>query len=454
MTLQTNDPQANGSTQLTIGPDSDDREVTYRCPFCHTTYNDERLVRVHVTRSDDEAHTNYNGLMPETAVEVVDDSGTVIDRVSREPDEIDLKTVTRSDLPEDLTPKQTVAVLAATHHPYKGDHTALTEIIKRDYSAEEGLPAYETVNEAVRAFYRPQDTHAESEETLADLTPKQQAVLLVRVADPNLPKAAIARQVGCASSYPRQVFERAGHVLSDLRAKQANHDDLASLLKAELSADDIAELRDHLGGVAEFDWILEDFQDDGEQVEPDARWGDPVTTQSGLRATPSISETPDTTAEAPEDNSTEKPKRNDDASGGENSSADEQNTEQDDEESPHADNTTVRNSEETPHSGDEEPVRNSDEAVAGDGASETDEMESEIETPSHSSGDGQIVGTSDTTTASPATRWTDIADLQKQLQFCVDMLQRTEKSDLAIAVAALEQVDAELEALQTHYKSS
>ena len=58
----------------------------YRCEHCGTVYDHELLTRVHITRSDDEAHRNHSGLMPECEIEVVDASGTLRERRSRRPE--------------------------------------------------------------------------------------------------------------------------------------------------------------------------------------------------------------------------------------------------------------------------------------------------------------------------------------------------------------------------------
>lgn len=204
---------------------SDTDETHTQCPHCGASYGDERLARVHISRADDSNHQNRNGLMPEEEIEICDHDGTVIETVSRHPDEIDLTSLDIEDVPSDLSTKRRYAILVAAQNPAVESRVDLTEMTCDRLAAADTAAdsiADSTVGRALDDFFHPHNTNKPSK-TPAELTPLQQAIWISKAVSPDKSNAGISELVGCASSYPGQI----------IRA----HDDLFSRLDHRLDAD-------------------------------------------------------------------------------------------------------------------------------------------------------------------------------------------------------------------------
>ena len=276
----------------------------YRCPHCGTVYDNELITRVHVTRADDDQHANRNGLMPECEIEVVDDDGTVIDHRTRQPDAIDLSTLTRDDFPDDMTSKRRDAVLVAAHHPDVTTRTELTELIEEELAdTDREPPADWTVRRALDAFYHPHESSMPTDESFSEIPTLQQAVILANLTLPEASIAEVADRVGCAASYPPQVMERRQYLADAFTDRQAEGETLAAIVRDELSATQVAELVDsgHLDdipidvGSSEETHATPDREDEPSPTSErlDSDWGTPTDDHGVMTASPSLSSADD-----------------------------------------------------------------------------------------------------------------------------------------------------------------
>lgn len=295
--IATEDTDTEPSTE-TAGVTDQRRDSRYRCPICEATYDNEITARVHITRSDDEEHEHHNGLMPEAEVEVLSQDGEVIDTVSRQPEEIAVDSLSVDQLPGDYPEHHRRIIKIATRHPYKS-YSDLEELVSSEFAELDlDVPSYSTIHRVVRDFYHPQAESKSSEKTesLDNLTAKQQAIIIARAVLPDTTKSQIADRVGCASSYPAQVYDRAPKII-----QKFGHDvdgDVRKMLKSELSTESINELTSR--GLVhdlpiEFE-RTEDAETDNSDDDTDQQslWGSPVDNQTGLRGVPESESTIDT----------------------------------------------------------------------------------------------------------------------------------------------------------------
>lgn len=290
--IATEDTDTEPSTE-TAGVTDQRKDSRYRCPICEAIYDNEITARVHITRSDDEEHEHHNGLMPEAEVEVLSRDGEVIDTVSRQPEEIAVESLSVDQLPDDYPEHHRRIIKIATHHPYKS-YSELEELVGSEFSELDlEVPSYSTIHRVVRDFFHPQaERSTEKTESLDELTAKQQAIIIARALLPDQTKSHIADRVGCASSYPAQVFDRAPNIVQ--RFGQNGDDETSEMLKSELTPESIDELTSR--GLVEdlpieFDSTattteeVEATDDDGDSGQQ-SLWGSPVDNQTGLRGVP------------------------------------------------------------------------------------------------------------------------------------------------------------------------
>lgn len=88
------------------------------------------------------------------------------------------------------------------------------------------------------------DTGDETGPSLADLTPKQQAIIIATIEHPDEPAVSIATRVGTAQSYPSQVVDNHRDVLDTLRKQLENGDGVVDIIERELSEQEIIEIID------------------------------------------------------------------------------------------------------------------------------------------------------------------------------------------------------------------
>jgi hypothetical protein len=81
-----------------------------------------------------------------------------------------------------------------------------------------------------------------SSSQLANLTPKQQAIIIASLEHPDDPAVKIATRVGAAQSYPSQVVDNHGDVLNALRDDLDTGDSVVDVIERELTDQEIANL--------------------------------------------------------------------------------------------------------------------------------------------------------------------------------------------------------------------
>lgn len=296
-------------------PDDGTTEKLYRCPYCSTTYSDERFARVHVTRADDGDHANRNGVMPEEQIELVDENSNVVETRSRHPEDIDLTTVTVDDFPDELTKKRRHALVVATHHPTEDTRQRLTEMTEQRLSNSEydvEPPSARTVGQALDDFYHPHLGKGADIESLAELAETQQAIVIANLAHPNASIGRITDLVGCSETYSRQVTTNFRELLDRLESEIADGKPLRAIIEEQLPNADITTLVDN-NLITELDGIdiealrpvnadegaasesepnsspATDNDDIPTQIEAEYdadRWGSPVAQSTGLQASP------------------------------------------------------------------------------------------------------------------------------------------------------------------------
>lgn len=87
-------------------------------------------------------------------------------------------------------------------------------------------------------------TGDESGSRLADLTTKQQAIIIATIEHPDEPAVSIATRVGTAQSYPSQVVDNHRDVVDALRKQLETGDGVADVIERELSQQEIIEIVD------------------------------------------------------------------------------------------------------------------------------------------------------------------------------------------------------------------
>ena len=88
------------------------------------------------------------------------------------------------------------------------------------------------------------DTGDGSGPSLADLTLKQQAIIIASLEHPDEPAVSIATRVGTAQSYPSQVVDNHRDVLDALKKQLETGDGVADVIERELSEQEIVEIVD------------------------------------------------------------------------------------------------------------------------------------------------------------------------------------------------------------------
>lgn len=269
----------------------------YRCPYCGVTYRHELFARVHITRADNEAHIHQNGMMPEVEIEAIDDDDNVVDTISRRPTDIETEAVSVEDFPDHLSEQHRQILVVATRNAHERTYTTIAERVEEHLSDSDiETPSYSTIRRVIRRFYRSEEHESESsstddEPTLSGLTPKQQAIVIARVLLPDASDRETAERIGCANSYPSQVYEQAEPIIDRLEHHRESETDVRETICNELSAAAITELVQR--GLAEnlpIDFaaiVAEEEEPTEEAATPD--WGSPVDHPKTLRASPTHS---------------------------------------------------------------------------------------------------------------------------------------------------------------------
>lgn len=224
-------------------------DVEYACPFCETTYDNELLTRVHITRSADDLHKNHDGFMPETQIKVTDPDGTKLDELQRRPDELNTNELERADLPDEFDERKQRVLLIGAYRP-NADYTELHERATAVLEEHDLEPvSYGTIRRWIREFYMPKAHVATAEaqsgdnsESLSELTNKQQAIVIARLADPDASQSELADRAGTSATYPNTVLDRASGLIDQLSERLSAGELLDEIVQENLSREDIERL--------------------------------------------------------------------------------------------------------------------------------------------------------------------------------------------------------------------
>lgn len=235
-----------------------DSKLSFRCGHCGATYDNELLTRIHIIRSEDNAHLNLTDTMEETKIEALNEDGDVVEEIDPMKNNVNFQSLEVDDLPDDLNERHKRIVLAGAYNPYEDNYSKITDEAD-DLLEADGYDtlSYSTVRRVVREFFRPQEEGNDpqategdeegtaKEQTLADLTPKQQTILISKYLHPEESKSQWAKRAdGAAKSYPGQVEKKAVGVDERLEQKieQEGKSPVQAILE-DLKIEDIEELQ-------------------------------------------------------------------------------------------------------------------------------------------------------------------------------------------------------------------
>jgi len=258
---------ANGGTDNHVEEGGRENEsLHYRCDRCGATYPSNLLAQIHVNRVDDEVHTTEDDDSIE--IEAVTDDGEVIDSSPPETD-IDPEEVTIDGLPNDLFEKHKYVVLTAIKRDEE-TRTALLDPVSERLEQEGFDPlSYSRMCQVLREFFNPnrnkqtasnapdgenageiteekgpEPSPREETTALADLQPRQQAILVTKLAHPERSPAEIATHIGVSSSYPDQILTRFENLYAELRSELLKRSvDVEDIVRERFPEDDLRNLR-------------------------------------------------------------------------------------------------------------------------------------------------------------------------------------------------------------------
>jgi len=250
-------------------------------------------------------------------IPVVDGDGTIVEHRSRQPDEIDLTAIERGDFPDSLTDKRRTALVVASRYPQETNREQLTTLIE-EWTTDTpwDAPSSWTVGRALNAFYQPDEPDTESDSTkteeskatsVTELEPLQQAIVICRIARPELSQTAIGRRLDCAESYPSQVLNTYEDIHESL-ATQADETSLEATLNDVLTpaARETLVASTPITAVLEEDLLTEQpAPTNGAATDTPSptstqitgQWGSPVDDDTPLSAAPTLAT--ESTADTP-----------------------------------------------------------------------------------------------------------------------------------------------------------
>ena len=196
----------------------------FRCPACGRTYPDERIVRVHITRSTDDTHQTMNGFMPEVEVEALDEEGNQMGTIPGAGSAYldGAKQMAADELPDDFSEEEKQIIATAIQNPHVEEYSELHKMANerlqsRGLDTVQYSKAYRTIKEYLDAGHRREGAAKDPENaTFKDLTDPQKAILLEDARTPSASNREIARRVGVNESYPGQILDKYSHLAEQL----------------------------------------------------------------------------------------------------------------------------------------------------------------------------------------------------------------------------------------------
>ena len=211
-------------------------DSTYRCPYCPAEYPTEMLARVHVSHAGDEGHEGRDGMTPEVEPVECNADGEAVGTAFTLAGQLNLHGLSLSDIPTEyrdrsLGERERRALLVAAFNANR--RLAVTELQDRvtahlDEHDLDPLSTRELRDLCEHVFEPHADAEtrageegeiATAETALRDLTPRQQALVVAHLANPDAPWRDLAAAVGTAASYPEQVVETRADLVTRLRAR-------------------------------------------------------------------------------------------------------------------------------------------------------------------------------------------------------------------------------------------
>lgn len=192
-------------------------EETFQCPLCGVQYSHELLVRTHIALCDDDDHACYNGFMPEDTVDVLNDTGAVVESRPGNGSQNAL-SISLDDLPDGLSEIDKHIITTAVKSTEVDTYQELVDRINSSLRAE-GLQkrSYTTIVERLKDFF---ELNTTTDVEFEDLSTKQQRVLELYAEDSEMNLTELAEKADVDPSYPNHVIEKYGHTVDDSSLNQ------------------------------------------------------------------------------------------------------------------------------------------------------------------------------------------------------------------------------------------
>jgi DNA-directed RNA polymerase specialized sigma24 family protein len=182
---------------------------SYECPLCSIEYKDERLVRAHISLSEDTEHTEKNGVLEPVyavtsdGVDEISGAGT-IQAANMDED------IPRTAFPASVTETQLAVLRTAVRN---ANVDSIKEIERRVTQLYDTDVSYQTVRKTVNNYFMTED-ESDEESTYDELTAKQRAIVDVMASNQNASYTDVAEIVGVSNAYPQRVEDEYGDVIT------------------------------------------------------------------------------------------------------------------------------------------------------------------------------------------------------------------------------------------------
>lgn len=206
----------------------------YKCPLCDQEYDDERLVRAHISLSTDKAHSNRNGVMEDVQA-VGDDGEDTLTGYGTIADANMDEDVPADAFPPSITDEKLAILRTAVRN---ANVDSISEINRRAEEMYDIDLSYQTVRRTIKDFFVVEDENDE-ESTYEDLTATQQAIVDYMAVNPDENYSTVANTVGTSDAYPSRVEQENEQIIKqraeDIQNLEESWTDEMELVIDELS---------------------------------------------------------------------------------------------------------------------------------------------------------------------------------------------------------------------------
>lgn len=238
-------------------------EVKYECGICTERYCTEAIARAHISLSEDDRHKNLNGFMPESNVHVIDSDGEQTETRTSRPRDWNLQQYEVSNIPDQYTIAEQVILTAAirnhVNHTIQDITDTANTLVETHTDTGTGSEtpqsvSYHQTHRAIRRILSPTmntDTTAEDVDSLSAVTEIQQAIILAKLANPDMTHTSVSDIVNVSKSYPTQVISKYESLIDSLEDKlegdslDDRRESMRDLIETELSDSAIQSLREN-----------------------------------------------------------------------------------------------------------------------------------------------------------------------------------------------------------------